>query len=124
MYCYQCGSENPDFATSCSSCGANFGNPYQASFQPGARPQLNNYLAPAIFATVCCCMPFGIVSIVYAAQVNAKLAGGDYAGATESANNAKMWFWISFGLGALPFLAYLGVMIVAGIAAVLDGAAR
>jgi hypothetical protein len=126
MYCYECGSENPDFATSCASCGASFGNPYQAaaSFAQGARPQLNNYLAPAIFATMCCCLPFGIVSIVYAAQVNAKLAGGDVAGATESARNAKMWFWIAFGIGVVPQLLYIGVMIVAGVAGALDGRPR
>lgn len=34
------------------------------------------YLAPAILTTIFCCLPFGIVSIVYAAQVNGKLAAG------------------------------------------------
>jgi hypothetical protein len=124
MYCYQCGSENPDVATSCSNCGAVIGKPHQATFQPGPRPQLNNYLVPAIIASVFCCQPFGIVSVVYAAQVNAMLDGGNIAGATEAARNAKMWFWISFGLGVLPFLAYLGMMIIVGIFTVLDGAAR
>lgn len=75
MYCHQCGIQNPDFATRCANCGAPFGNPYQASaaLPAAGQPQLNNYLMPAIFATMCCCLPFGIVSIVYAAQVNAKL---------------------------------------------------
>ena len=76
-------------------------NPYATPHATGSIPggKINNYLIPAIFATACCCLPFGIVSIVYAAQVNGKLAGGDVAGAQQSADNAKMWFWIAFGLG-------------------------
>jgi len=35
-----------------------------------------NYLVQAILCTICCCLPFGIVAIVYAAQVNGKVAGG------------------------------------------------
>lgn len=126
MYCYQCGSENADFATRCSNCGASFGNPYQASasFPSGVQPPLNNYLVPAIFATMCCCLPFGIVSIVYAAQVNGRLAGGDIIGATDSARNAKMWFWIAFGCGIVPQLAYAAFVLVAVITGALDGPPR
>jgi hypothetical protein len=53
----------------------------------------------AILATVFCCLPTGIVSIIYAAQVNGKLQAGDYAGAQEASRNAKTWCWVSFGLG-------------------------
>jgi Interferon-induced transmembrane protein len=60
-----------------------------------------NHLVWAILSTLCCCIPTGIVAIVYAAQVNSKLAGGDYYGAQESSDNAKMWSLISFGLGIL-----------------------
>ena len=50
-----------------------------------------NYLVESIFCTLCCCLPFGIVGIVYASQVNSKYARGDVAGAQESADNAKKW---------------------------------
>lgn len=50
-----------------------------------------NYLAPAILATIFCCLPFGIVAIVYAAQVDGTLAAGDYAGAVDASNRAKNW---------------------------------
>ncbi|HEX3998914.1 MAG TPA: CD225/dispanin family protein [Pirellulales bacterium] len=55
-----------------------------------SRPQLPNYLVPAILSTICCCLPFGIVAIVYAAKVNGKLAAGDYEGARRSSDSAKM----------------------------------
>jgi hypothetical protein len=61
--------------------------------------QINNYLTPAILVTLCCCVPLGVVAIVFAAQVNSKLAAGDVAGAMESAKNARLWTWIAFGAG-------------------------
>jgi hypothetical protein len=59
------------------------------------------YLVPAIITTLCCCLPVGVVAIVYAAQVNSKLTAGDLAGATEASNKAKLWTWIAFGAGIL-----------------------
>ena len=58
-----------------------------------------NYLIWAILSTICCCVPFGIPAIVYAAQVDGKQSAGDYAGAVESSDKARMWCWIAFGLG-------------------------
>jgi hypothetical protein len=71
-----------------------------------APPQIQNYLVPAILVTLCCCMPAGIVAIIYAAQVNSKLAGGDIAGAQESARLAKIWSWVGFGCGVLLGIIY------------------
>jgi hypothetical protein len=64
------------------------------------RPEsIPNYLVQAILVTLCCCLPGGIVAIVYAAQVNGKLAAGDYVGARAASETAKTWCWISFGVG-------------------------
>lgn len=54
-------------------------------------PQVSNNLVWAILSTLFCCLPLGIVSIVFASQVNTKLAAGDVAGARESADKAKKW---------------------------------
>lgn len=62
-------------------------------------PDVPNYLTYAILTTLCCCLPFGIPAIVYAAQVNTKLTAGDYNGARAASDKAKMWCWIAFGLG-------------------------
>jgi hypothetical protein len=88
-------------------------NPYRA---PGTPAQIYNYLIPAIFTTVCCCLPFGIVSIVYAAQVNGLLAAGNVAGAQKAANSAKMWFWIALGTGIAFQLLYLLFVVGMGVA--------
>ncbi len=96
MYCRKCGTKNDDNAFKCVGCGEIL----QQIQQTGAPvPRVPNYLARAILVTLFCCQPFGIVSIVYAAQVNSKLGAGDYAGAVEVSNKARIWCWLSFGIG-------------------------
>jgi uncharacterized membrane protein YvbJ len=109
MFCTQCGANNADNAVVCTQCGRNLrgagSTPLQATgvvLPPGTAASgiaIQNYLVFAILATVFCCLPAGIPAIVYAAQVNGKLAAGDLAGAQKASDNAKMWCWISFGLG-------------------------
>ena len=79
-----------------------------------------NYLVWAILSTVLCCLPLGVVSIVFAAQVNSKWAQGDARGAAEASNKAKdfaMWSAIAGVVGALVwvfFVVALGSMGDAG----------
>ena len=82
---------------------------------PGALGPQNvpTYLAQAILCTLFCCLPFGIVAIVYAAQVGGKVSAGDYAGAITASKNAKTWTWASFGVGLGVALIYLVVLIAA-----------
>ena len=58
--------------------------------QPGAPPP-PNYLVFAILTTLFCCLPLGVASIVFAAQVNSKYAMGDYAGALASSAKARQF---------------------------------
>jgi len=74
--------------------------------QPPAAP-VENYLVFAILTTVLCCLPAGIVAIIYAAQVNGKVQMGDLAGANVASENAKMWCWISFGVGLAAIVVWL-----------------
>lgn len=80
---------------------------------PAGGTSVPNYLVQAILCTLCCCLPFGVVAIIYAAQVNGKLQAGDYQGALASSKNAKMWCWLAFGLG----IAANGIIVALEIAA-------
>lgn len=72
-------------------------------------PPINSYLWQSIVATLLCCMPAGIVAIVYAAKVEGLQKAGDLAGAERSARLAKTWVNVSVALGLLFFiLALLG----------------
>jgi hypothetical protein len=77
---------------------------------PGSVP---NYLVQSIIVTLCCCIPFGIPAIVYAAQVNTKLAAGDVAGAQDSSGKAKMWCWIAFGVGIVANVIVGAIQVIA-----------
>jgi hypothetical protein len=82
--------------------------PPQVGMTPANVP---NYLVPAILSTICCCLPLGIVSIVYSTQVNSKLKLGDIQGAMDASSKAKMWFTIAIVAGviinAIAFLAQI-----------------
>ncbi|MDO1500843.1 CD225/dispanin family protein [Winogradskyella maritima] len=70
-------------------------------------PRPNSYLALAIISTIVCCLPTGIVSIVYATQVNSAYEDGDYAKAESSSRNAKTWGLVSIGIGVLGITIYI-----------------
>lgn len=55
----------------------------------GAKPDSN--LVWAILSTIMCCLPFGIVAIVYAAKVDSQWSAGDMAGAQHSSRMARNW---------------------------------
>lgn len=86
------------------------GQPLQQSQTPPP-----NYLVFAILSTIFCCQILGIVSIVFAAQVNSKWNAGDIQGAMEASKNARLWAWIAFGSGvviaiAMTLLAVFGIL--------------
>src|SRR5947207_12545865 len=104
MYCKKCGTQNEDNAYKCVKCG----EVLQQVAPPGPPPQkVLNYLAQSILVTLFCCLPCGIPAIVFAAQVNGKLGAGDVQGAMDSSRKAKMWCWISFGIGLAGMIVYL-----------------
>ena len=71
--------------------------------------QPKNWLVESILVTIFCCLPFGIVGIINAAQVSSKYASGDYSGAERASQEAAKWtkigFWIGIGFIVLYFLA-------------------
>ena len=92
-------------------------NPFQSPQEvlgrlSGMPRYVPNYLVQAILCTLFCCLPFGIVAIVFAAQVNGHLAAGNHQAAASASANARTWCWISFWLGIIPvglwFLFMLG----------------
>ncbi|HSS24825.1 MAG TPA: CD225/dispanin family protein [Mycobacterium sp.] len=74
--------------------------------QPGWQSQQepDNYLVWAILCTVLCCLPLGIVSIVYSTRVSGLWSQGRYAEAQAAADNAKKWAIIGAIVGAVIYL--------------------
>lgn len=65
------------------------------------------YLVWAILATLCCCLPTGVVALIYASRVSPFYQRGDYQGARDASEKACWWVIISFVAGLIwaPFSA-------------------
>lgn len=103
MYCRDCGAANEDNLSKCVNCGKVMA-PIVDACQAGDLQKVPSRLVPAILITLFCCVPFGIVAIVYAAQANGKLAAGNYQGALEDSKKATIWCWVGFGIGFIPMI--------------------
>jgi Interferon-induced transmembrane protein len=105
--------------------GGGAGGGYGGGTAAGGPPQqIPKYLVHAILVTLCCCLPFGIVSIIYATQVNTKRDAGDIAGAMEASANAKKWAMIGAGVGVvwlIIIIAFNGLALLAGLAGSASG---
>ena len=115
MYCPKCGQELPDDVARCYSCGEPVEHMQPALQSQAAPPRepISSNLVWAILTTLFCCLPFGIVAIVHAAQVDGKVAAGDYAGAKEASGKAKTWSFVAFLCGLIPMVIYLIFVIIA-----------
>lgn len=75
-------------------------------------PLVKNYLMEAVLSTLFCCLPLGLGAILYATQVNKKLAAGDYIGAKAVSAKAKQFTNLAFILGGLFYLiVFLGILL-------------
>lgn len=64
--------------------------------QPNCMPPCpNTNLVWAILSTICCCLPFGIVAIVYACKVENLYFKGHYNEAVQASVKARNWALIS-----------------------------
>ena len=78
-----------------------------------------NNLVLAIIASVVslffCCLPHGVVSLIFATQVNKKAESGDIQGAISAAKQAKMWAFISIAVAAVWLVISLVFGVLGGI---------
>ena len=112
IFCTTCGRQNIGTASHCSQCGNVLLHPQHNGKGISVGMTVPNYLVQAILVTIFCCVPFGIPAIVFAAQVNSKLEGGDYTGAVEASKKAKIWCWVSFLLGLGIVVVYLSFAVI------------
>ena len=77
----------------------------------GGSATVPNYLVPAIIS-IFCCWPLAIPAIIFATQVNGKVAAGDIAGAQDASKKAKMFSFIAIGIGLLIVVCYVILMIL------------
>lgn len=87
--------------------------PYYGGGAPSGSPP-PNHLVWAILSTLFCCLPLGIVSIVFAAQVNSKWNSGDAAGAHEASDKARKFALWSTIVGVVIAVLYIIFIVALG----------
>lgn len=107
-------AEQSDFGRRvvCELCGNGFvvGGASAPKKQGGKVPystrveNVPSHMVGAILSTIFCCQIGGVIAIVYALQVNSKLAKGDIEGAKSNSTTAKRWIIASIVIGVLLVL--------------------
>lgn len=132
MQCPVCRAIVPDNATFCGTCGRQlspqagmyqgeqqYGGYPQQQFPPGGypggAPAIPDYLVWSILEMLFCCMPFGIVGLIFSINANSAKAAGRYEEAMQNAKQAKTYLSWGIGLWAIAFILYIGVIILAAI---------
>lgn len=129
MFCPSCGEKNMDGSPNCAMCGVALPSMQEPAFEddrfddfedrdvrPSAsRPRIDNHLVKAILATFFCCLPMGVVALVFASQVDGRVSAGDYSGARKLAGQADTWANFSIGGGLLVMVFYIIMIAAAGM---------
>jgi len=85
----------------------------------GAPASVPNYLVLAII-TLICCLPLGIVAVVFAARVNGQVQAGDIAGALVSSRKAKLFSFIGLGVGLAWWIICFAMGLLGGVLGALS----
>ncbi|XP_062589558.1 proline-rich transmembrane protein 1-like [Saccostrea cucullata] len=85
--------------------------------QPSAvAPDTSNYINwmyPAIFVTLFCFWPTGLVAVLYATWARKAMKGGDFAGAASYSRKVKIFVIISLAMGILVIISIILLFVLA-----------
>ena len=90
---------------------------YPPQYPPqGQPPPIDNNMTMSIVA-IFLFWPLAIPAIIFASQVNNKVATGDIAGAQESSKKAKQFSMIGIIVGVVCWVLFILFYLIVGIAA-------
>ncbi len=78
-------------------------------------PPPSNNMVWAILTTIFCCLPFGIVAIVYASKVDGLWYAGNQMAAYDAANKARNWSIASAATAVAGCIIYIICMFAFGL---------
>jgi hypothetical protein len=97
MLCGKCGKELEPDVRFCPQCGNQID--LSAPPAPQNREKINTWLIPSVLSTMLCCLPLGIVAIVFSSKCGQAVNQGDWQAAREYSQKAKLWFYLAAILG-------------------------
>lgn len=75
-------------------------------------PMPPTYMVWSIIATILCCLPAGIVAIVYSSSVSSRYYARDYEGARRASERAEIWIIVSIVTGIIFNALYLPLSLL------------
>lgn len=87
--------------------------------ETGPKPP-RTWLLESILVTLFCCLPFGIVGIVYAAKVDSAYTRGAFSDATRYSKQAGKWTRIGFWLGLSVGIIYIIIAMFGATLSILQ----
>jgi len=66
-----------------------------------SEPQPPTYMIGAILITICCCLPLGIVALIFSSSINSKYLRGDVEGARRASKRTEWCIIAGFTIGLL-----------------------
>lgn len=123
MECKFCRSEIPEDTKVCPNCGTpvdpqtpqenNQGQDSMGSYRQPQEP-INStpYIIFAIISTVLCCMPLGVVAIIFASKINILQGAGDYEGAKNAAKKSKIIMIIGAVLTLIISIIFIIMVVI------------
>lgn len=113
MYCKNCGAQLPDGTRFCTNCGHSQSEDGPGRAYPRAEKP-STYLVLSILVTIFCCLPFGIVGIVYASKVDSCWYAGRIDEACSYSKKARNWSLAGILLSVLLWIVYV-ILILVGV---------
>lgn len=74
-------------------------------------PPIDSYIGCSIFVLLFCCLPFGIVALVFASQSRSREAVRDFPGARQASSQAKFWSFAGFFTGLVILVGVILVVV-------------
>jgi len=125
-YCVKCGSIMSDEDQTCGNCGAAVseeGSAKPTMETPSAGPSTASstsngqgyppkYLVQSILVLLFCCLPGGIVALVYGDKIDRLMASGKTDEAWAASKSAKTWLIASVAVAGGIFVLYILAMVI------------
>jgi len=79
--------------------------------------KIDTWLWQSIVATLLCCLPAGVVGIIFASKSQSAAAVGDIAGAQRAAKTARTWTLVAVSAAVLTIVGYIVFIVAVGATA-------
>lgn len=94
---------------------ATVAQPAENSDKEALPPMPPTNLLWAILSTICCCLPLGVLAIIFATRVSTRYYRGDYEGAAKASRRAEWCIIAAIVLGLLWGILYLPFSLLSSI---------